>query len=319
MSLMFFLSGLFVWHGLAKKRSAKFLRDRLLRLGLPFLAAAALIAPLAYYPTYLQIPGHSGVAGFWHRWLSLGQWPAGPAWFVWVLLAFDAIAALLFAMAPKFGEVLGRRISRASGRPVVFFAALVAITAVAYVPMALIFTPAHWASFGPFVFQTSRILHYLVYFLIGVGVGAWGLDRGLLAPEGKLARRWILWVIAALVLFGGAAEITIAAIASHARSQAWPIAIDAGFVFSCAASSFAFLALFIRFARTRSRVFDSIGANSYGIYLVHYAFVSWVQYALLPAALPAVAKWAVVFLGAFGMSWGVSAAIRRVPAVARVV
>jgi len=60
MSLMFFLSGLFVWHGLARKGSGSFVRDRLLRLGLPFLVAAAILAPLAYYPTYLQIADHRG-------------------------------------------------------------------------------------------------------------------------------------------------------------------------------------------------------------------------------------------------------------------
>lgn len=47
MSLMFFLSGLFVWRGVAGKGVLKFLRDRLLRLGLPFVVAAALLAPLA--------------------------------------------------------------------------------------------------------------------------------------------------------------------------------------------------------------------------------------------------------------------------------
>jgi surface polysaccharide O-acyltransferase-like enzyme len=95
--------------------------------------------------------------------------------------------------------------------------------------------------------------------------------------------------------------------------------MDAGFVFSCAASSFAFLAVFLRFARSRSRVFDSLSANSYAIYLVHYAFVSWLQFAFLPAALPAIAKGAVVFLGALGMSWGAAGTMRRIPAVARIV
>ena len=36
MSLMFLLSGLFVWPSLARKGGARFLRDRLLRLGVPF-------------------------------------------------------------------------------------------------------------------------------------------------------------------------------------------------------------------------------------------------------------------------------------------
>jgi hypothetical protein len=41
MSLMFVISGLFVWKSLQRKRINGFLRDRTLRLGIPFLGAAA--------------------------------------------------------------------------------------------------------------------------------------------------------------------------------------------------------------------------------------------------------------------------------------
>jgi len=319
MSLMFFLSGLFVWHGLAKKGAAKFLRDRLLRLGLPFVLAAAFLAPLAYYPTYLQIHGHDGISGYWYQWLSLGNWPAGPAWFLWVLLAFDVIAALLFLLAPRWGQALGALTSGVASRPVLFFAALAAVSALAYIPMAIHFLPLAWTAFGPFTFQTSRILHYLAYFLIAVGVGAWGVDRGLLATDGRLARRWPLWIAAALVIFAAATVVTLIAITTRSQSRGLAIAMDAGFVLSCAASSFAFLAVFLRFARSRSRLFDSLSANSYGIYLIHYAFVSWLQYALLPAPLPAIVKWLIVLISALSLSWFTVATIRRVPAVARVV
>ena len=319
MSLMFFLSGLFVWNGLAKKGAAKFLRDRLLRIGLPFIVAAAVLAPLAYYPTYLQISGHDGIAGYWHQWLSLGNWPAGPGWFIWVLLAFDGIAALLFVLAPKWGQALGALTSGASRRPVLFFTSLAAISSLVYIPMALHFTSLAWTAFGPFTFQTSRILHYLAYFLIAVGVGAYGVDRGLLAPDGKLARRWPLWVAAALLIFVAATVVTLIAISTGSQSQGLAIAGHAGFVLSCAASCFAFLALFLRFAQSASRLFDSLSTNSYGIYIVHYAFVNWLQYALLPASLPAIVKWLIVFACALGLSWFTAAAIRRVPAVARVV
>jgi peptidoglycan/LPS O-acetylase OafA/YrhL len=319
MSLMFFLSGLFVWRGLERKGTAKYLRDRLLRLGLPFVVATVLFAPLAYYPTYLQTPGHTDFARFWLQWTSLGQWPAGPAWFVWVLLAFDSIAALLFAIAPKWGVALGALTSSAAYRPAAFFAALIAISSLAYIPMALQFNPMVWAAFGPFTFQSSRILHYLSYFLIAVGIGAWGLDRGLLAPDGRLARRWFLWILAALALFAVTTTVTVIAITSGAQSRGWAIAMDAGFVISCAASCFAFLALFLRFARSGSRLLDSLSANSYGIYLVHYAFVSWLQYALLSTPLTAVAKASIVFVGALGFSWISAASIRRIPAIARVV
>jgi peptidoglycan/LPS O-acetylase OafA/YrhL len=319
MSLMFFLSGLFVWHSLSTKGSAKFLRGRLLRLGVPFLVAAAIVAPIAYYPTYLQTSSHTGFAGFWHQWLSLGNWPAGPAWFVWVLLAFDCVAALLFVVAPRWGETLGRMISGAAARPITFFLLLAAISAITYIPMALAFTPLEWWAFGPFTFQTSRIFHYLAYFLIAVGIGALGYDRGLLAAGGRLARRWSLWVSAALVFFGFACVVTIIGATSHATSQGWATARDAAFVLSCAASCFAFLALFVHFAQSKSRLLDSLAENSYAIYLVHYAFVSWLQYSLLPASLPAVAKGAIVFVGALAISWIAAIAIRRIPGVGRVV
>ena len=42
MSLMFFISGLFVWSSLQRKGSASFVRDRLRRLGIPFLFATGM-------------------------------------------------------------------------------------------------------------------------------------------------------------------------------------------------------------------------------------------------------------------------------------
>jgi peptidoglycan/LPS O-acetylase OafA/YrhL len=319
MSLMFFLSGLFFWNSFVRKGRVRFLRDRLLRLGLPFIIAAAIFAPLAYYPAWLQISHHAVSTGFWQQWLSLGAWPAGPAWFVWVLLAYDCIAALLFTLVPKFGDALGRITARLSTRPIVFFAALAALSALVYIPLALLLTPLYWTAFGPFYVQTSRILHYFLYFLMAIGVGAWGLNRGLLAPDGKLARRWLLWSIASLVVFAATATLTVLTVQAHTTAQVWSIAREAGFVLSCATTSFAFLAIFVRFFKSRSAFFASLSANSYAIYLVHYMFVSWLQYALLPASLPAYVKSAIVFSGALGLSWATAAALRRIPAVARVV
>jgi peptidoglycan/LPS O-acetylase OafA/YrhL len=294
-------------------------RDRLLRLGLPFVAAAALVAPLAYYPTYLQMATHGNFAGFWRQWFSLGGWPAGPAWFVWLLLAFGCVAALLSLAMPKWGERLGRFTSAASGRPAVFFALLCAVSAAVYLPMVLAFNPLQWTAFGPFTFQTSRVLHYLAYFLIGAGVGAAGIGRDLLAPDGKLARRWPLWALAALGAFGLVVVITVVTVASHIGSQLWIAIGGFGFVLSCAASSFAMLAIFLRYARSRVKFLDSLRDNAYAIYLVHYAFVSWLQYALLPSSLSAPAKGAIVFLGALALSWCTAILLRRAPAIARVI
>lgn len=319
MSLLFLLSGLFVWNGIERKGGATFLLDRLKRLGLPFIVVAAFVAPLAYYPTYLQMTSHSDVAQFWRQWLSLGTWPAGPAWFLWVLLAFDAIAVLLFVLSPNWGTSLGRLLSRFGECPLMMFALMAGVSAVVYVPLTVAVSPLSWSAIGPFAFQTGRIFHYLAYFIIGVGIGAWGLAQGLLQPDGKLARRWFLWAVRAALAFGIASVVTIIAITAHAQSLGWTIAYDAMFSVSCAASCLAFLALFLRFARSRSRVFESLSRNSFVIYLVHYAFVSWLQYALLPADLSGAVKFLIVFGGAVALSWVTGVVLRRIPVVTRAV
>jgi hypothetical protein len=67
---------------------------------------------------------------------------------LWVLLAFDCTAAVLLVLIPNWGEALGRGFSGVSRRPIVFFALLVAISALTYVPLALGYGPLYW--FGPF-------------------------------------------------------------------------------------------------------------------------------------------------------------------------
>jgi surface polysaccharide O-acyltransferase-like enzyme len=88
---------------------------------------------------------------------------------------------------------------------------------------------------------------------------------------------------------------------------------------TCGLLVFGFTALFLRFATRRSGVMDSLTANAYGIYIVHYAFVTWLQFGFLGIDLPAVAKGTLVFVAALALSWSTVALLRRVPSVARVI
>src|ERR1700686_1473138 len=58
MATFFLLSGLFVWPCLARKGAARFIGDRALRLGLPFIAVVFVLMPLATVPTWLQTAAH---------------------------------------------------------------------------------------------------------------------------------------------------------------------------------------------------------------------------------------------------------------------
>jgi hypothetical protein len=52
---------------------------------------------------------------------------------------------------------------------------------------------------------------------------------------------------------------------------------------------------------------------------MHYAFVSWLQFAILGLAMPAFAKGVSVFAVALLLSWRESAALRSILAVGRIV
>src|SRR5215468_3410791 len=67
MAMFFFLSGLFVWPGIARKGTVDYLADRLLRLGLPFLICAFTIIPLAYYAIELRRQPDVSFADFWWK------------------------------------------------------------------------------------------------------------------------------------------------------------------------------------------------------------------------------------------------------------
>lgn len=320
MSLLFLISGVFAWTSLSRKGGRTFLRDRFMKLGIPFIVSAGFLAPLAYYPTFLSIRTPSS-ATFWSQWLSLGKWPAGPAWFLWVLLAYGCVASLIHRLAPDFLKAMGRVAGRLGARPIALFGAVVAVSALMYLPMAAAFGPMNWKSTGPFFVQISRLLHYGSYFFIGIAIGAFGLNRGLLAAEGKLVRRWPLWIGASLGAFVLAVGTFLAIMGTYAKGGPGPIVSTFGnvtFVLSCAATSFACLAIFSRFAKKPNRVGDSLSANAFGIYLFHYAIVSWLQLALLDAPLSGAGKGSLVFLGAVLLSWILSALLGRIRFVGRI-
>ncbi len=171
MAMFFFLSGLFVWPGLKHKAPAVFLRDRLLRLGLPFAVAAFTVIPIAYYAFSLRLHPEIGFSEYWWKTITTGPWPSGPIWFVWVLLAFDLSASLLYRLSPTLVDPINRLSRRGFEKPADFFLFMLCISAVVYIPALLYFGGNRWFEFGPFSVQASRVLLYAAYFFIGAGIG----------------------------------------------------------------------------------------------------------------------------------------------------
>jgi glucans biosynthesis protein C len=313
MTLMFFISGLFVWPSLVRKGSRTFLFERALRLGLPFCLVVGLLMPLAYYPVYRLTAIDTSLGAYREHFLALPFWPSGPPWFLGILLVFDLAATLVYQLSRNAGDVL----PPSSVRPRGFVIVLLLASAVAYVPLALIFTPWRWAQFGPFGLQLSRPLHYAVYFFAGVVVGAHGIDRGLLATDGTLVRSWNIWLAAAMAAF--VAWLGVAGLAMQLSDPPVGLQIVQAlcFVASCGSTCMLLLTLFLRFANQPWPALDFLSDNAFGVYLVHYVFVVWLQYLLLGVASLAIIKALVVFGGTLILSYATIAAVRRVAAVVK--
>ncbi len=296
MSMMFFLSGLFVWPAIRRHGPMVFLRDRLVRLGLPFLVGVTVLMPVAYYASWRSVGGASGFLEFWGRFLSHG-WPSGPLWFIWVLLLFDVFAA--------FTAVVGSR-SRLARPDLtnagITFGLLYVLAAVAYIPMLAKFGFGLWRPFlaPPLWFQVSRVFLYLVWFVAGIVIGAGALNYGLLPA---LARRWPWWLAGCLVAYN------VLWFAPDKPGIVHPLL----WVLSCTASCFGLLALFRGVVKRRRVWMDSLARCAYILYLIHYVFLTWAQYLLLRIDLPAPVKFAATFAAVVALSWSSAVLLLRVP------
>jgi hypothetical protein len=317
MAMFFFLSGLFVWPGLTRKGPGNYLRDRLVRLGLPFVIAAFTIIPIAYYAIALRQTPDESFSAFWWKTITVGPWPSGPIWFLWVLLAFDLVASLLFLVSPGFIDPINRLSLRGCERPAAFYAVMLAVTALLYIPGRVYWGPGSWFEFGPFSVQHGRVLLYATYFFCGAGIGAQYLDRGLLSVDGRLAKSGWGWIIMALVpycLMWGMIYVKREILGNPVRL---PELYEASYGLFFAAFSvtilFAILAYFLRFKQSGRSLLDPMQSDAYGMFLVHYPIVLWLQYWLFDFDIPAIVKALVAFLLTVILSWAATAALRKIP------
>jgi hypothetical protein len=304
MQFMFLLSGLFVWPSLVRRGAVAFVRRRVVRLGIPFVLGVYLMMPLAHVPIYLLNNVAPTWSGFWTEWLALDFWPSGHLWFLWCLLVLDISAAALCVFVPGAAGYVRRLSALGKQEPMRYLSILVTASAVAYVPLSAIYEPWEWVHWGPFGFQPSFVLLYIVYFYAGIGVGVFGIDKSFFSAAGrKFAHTWARWLM--ISLLGFIAWITATAVSAGAESSFTSIlqgTASLGFSVASAAACFTLAAIFLRYWNEPSLILGMLSEHAYGIYFFHYGFVLLLQYALLDLPLVAPIKVAIVIFGTLLLS-----------------
>jgi hypothetical protein len=106
--LLFLIAGLLTPPSLDRKGPGRFIRDRLLRLGVPFAAFALLLWPLLEYVLFRQL---GEAPGLWTYFRAEGSLDTGVLWFVGALLTFSiAFAGWVWMRRghearPRLGEI----------------------------------------------------------------------------------------------------------------------------------------------------------------------------------------------------------------------
>ena len=317
MSLMFLIGGLFLSKSIARKGTLHFIKDRFYRLFIPFLFGGTLLMLFAYFPSYVVAHHSTNIISYLKDFFTIEKWPVGPPWFIWVLFAFNLLFALFNPILKKVNEKSGIELSRFQNKPLLFFALLFAITWLLYVPLAYNVGAGTWTGIGPFDFQLSRILLYFGYFMIGVFIGNADFNNGIFSEKSLVVKKWWLWGLLSFIVYF-VLTVTVGnkfleQMVTHNTINAlsaWMIYYTI-YVASCTTSSIAFIAIFRKQIRVKKSWWSSLSENAYLIYLIHFVFVTWIQYSLLSLDIPAFSKFLITFITALMLSWETSILLRK--------
>jgi surface polysaccharide O-acyltransferase-like enzyme len=157
MGFFFFLSALFIPSSYDKKGAAKFITDRLLRLGLPLVFYSLGLSPFLSFMTYTiehpQITYAQYLGGF-DSWIDFGV-----LWFVAALLLFT----LVYAVFRMFVD--DKRLSKPTPSVMRIMIFAVCIGVITYA--IRLFFPVGWV-LKPLGFQLGHFAQYVAMFVLGI-------------------------------------------------------------------------------------------------------------------------------------------------------
>ena len=330
MGLFFLISGYFLPASVERKGGAAFLRDRLVRFGLPLvLFAGALFGPVAY-ADYTAAGGALSYPAFFVRvFVGEGRVELGHLWFLAHLLVYGAVYVLWAALAGRRpGRPAGAPRGAAPGAPggwalLAFAAGLAGVT----FAVRVAFPVDRWVNaLGVVPLEPAHLPQYVALFVAGIVAARRGWAQRLRARTG------LLW----LGLGAGAAVARYAYPALRAAAgpptlpALTPGGLNAGSVLwsswealICVGLCAGLVTLGRVWSATPRRAGTWGGAAhrllrlaapaAFGAYLLHILPVVGLQSLLLGVALPPLAKFAAVTLVAVPVSFLLAAGLRRLP------
>jgi acyltransferase-like protein len=314
MALLFLVAGLLTPASYDRKGCARFVRDRLLRLGVPFVVYVLLVQPCLTYALHHPLGDASG--SFWEEYLGTGRLDTGPLWFVGVLLIFSlgyAGVRLWSSPGPR------RARTRAQASPPSTATLAVAAVVVAAGSFLVRLAYSYGSESGVTDLNFWEWPACLAVFALGVVAARRGWATGIPDRVARQCRRvTLLGVLAMTALLVVVA--TLDRVDDATGGWSWPAAAFA--VLDAVLTVFGsvwLLSIAQRRLCRECRWGPVLSRSAYGAFMVQSVFLLGLAVALRPLGLPAEVKALTVAVGAvvtsFGAAWLL---ISRVPGVSRI-
>ncbi len=312
MLVLFFIAGYFALPSLVKRGPGKFVQDKFIRVGAPWLFGALLLAPPISYLIYYTRNIPMGFFQFWASDFWTKVYQQSVYWYLGVLFFFFLILAWVYRTAPRL-QAAPRQVDKPTWKLFVGFWALMSLGMVVinqFFPVDTWYTRAYIL-----VFQPLRVPLYIGYF----GLGIYAHLRGWFTTEGYSPRLlpWgVVWLVSGLLYLGNRLFVMPASPEPVLLVQVAHAALFNAF---CLSSLMAGVALFRQRFDHRTPFWGSLSANSYGIYYIHPLTLFPTAYLFVSVSLPLWLKATVVILLGILLSWAVSALVlTRLPGLRRV-
>jgi hypothetical protein len=322
MPVLFFIAGYFALPNIRKKGAFLFLKDKFIRLGIPWLIGVLFIAPIINYIYHYKHLGGKTLLGygqFWLNWMkTAGDFHTGflypgiisynqtAYWFISLLLFFFIIFGIIYALKKRFSPSSAIQEKTNPGEImllVVLFAwglNTIIIAAVAMIPYPY---PNPWVGVASVLqFQTWRLPVYIVYFALGI----YAFSKNWFVKDNYFPGHPLLWIAICIILCFGYLLIFKSFISNLTSLELRFMSALLGSVVR-AIFLIIFTNIAFRYWNRPDKINKTLAANSYNIYLVHLPIVVALQLLLFNlTGTPSLIKFGIVSVVSFLMSYIIS-------------
>jgi surface polysaccharide O-acyltransferase-like enzyme len=315
MGFFLLIAAYFVPGSYDRKGARHFLKDRLIRLGIPLLVYSWFISPLSYAvvsyvtqgqirPWWQYLPGIGGAV--------IGN---GPLWFVEVLLIFTVVyVAWRRFFRPNAPVPSVKTDSRfPSSKTLVLFGVLMAAATF----VVRLVWPMGW-EFGLLNLQFPFFVQYIALFVVGLIAYRRNWLASLSDSTGK---RWLAVAIVLILMFlpmaliGGALE-TDEPFRGGLYWQSLAYSLWESFV--CIGMCIGLTYLFRRYWNRQGRLAKFLSPNAYTAYIIHAPIITFTALALRNVDVYPLLKFGLAVLIALPLCFVLSNLIRKLPYTDRV-